>query len=665
VCGLVGFLYRGTAEHQNAALLRMTRRLTHRGPDDEGLWTDATVGVALGHRRLAILDLSPAGHQPMVSASGRYVIVFNGEIYNHLELREELSRATYATDPSSDCGQRGDSWRGHSDTETLLAAFDAWGIEATLKKLVGMFAIALWDRDARTLTLARDRMGEKPLYYGRVRGALVFGSELKALRAFPAFDNPINREALALFMRFAYVPTPWSIYEGIYKLPPGCWVQFPVSPALSSTCERGEVKTYWSVREVAEGGLAEPFCGDEVKAAAELEQLLRQSIANQMIADVPLGAFLSGGIDSSVVVALMQAQSSRPLQTFSIGFHEAGYNEAEHAEAVARHLGTEHTELYVTPAEAQAVIPMLSTLYDEPFADSSQIPTFLVAQLSRRHVTVALSGDGGDELFGGYNRYFLAARIWRRIRMLPLPARILAARVIGALSPAAWNRVFATVSPALPERLSMRLAGDKLHKLAGLLDKGGDEAIYRYLVSFWQDEAIVLGTKEPKTVVTDCTQWLSCPDFEQRMMYLDATTFLPDDILVKVDRASMGVSLEARVPLLDHRIVEFAWRLPLSMKIRDGQGKWLLRQVLYKYVPRELIDRPKMGFGIPIDEWLRGSLNEWAEDLLSEDRLRREGYLDPAPIRAKWAEHLSGKRNWAYPLWNVLMYEAWLNEQGV
>lgn len=659
MCGLAGFFAHGAAlaDSFESVARRMADTLTHRGPDDTGVWVDAAAGIALVHRRLSILDLSPAGHQPMVSASTRYVIAFNGEIYNHLDLRAELQKVGAGeTAPST--------WRGHSDTETLLAAFETWGIEATLKKTVGMFALALCDRETRTLTLARDRMGEKPLYYGWAGDVLLFGSELKALRAHPSFANPVSREALALFMRFAYVPAPWSIYEGIWKLPPGTYVQFSLSPGLSPG-GKGEVKPYWSLRDAAERGLREPFRGSEAEAVAELEARLATSIRGQMLADVPLGAFLSGGIDSSIVAALMQAQSSRPVQTFTIGFHEAGYNEAEHAHAVAAHLGTEHTELYVTPREAMDIIPRLSTLYDEPFADSSQIPTHLVAQLARRHVTVALSGDGGDELFGGYNRYFLAERIWQRIRLLPKPARRLAAAMIRALPPQAWSRVFAAARPLLPKRFAVRLAGDKLHKLAGLLDIGGDAAIYQYLVSFWPpEEGIVLGVQEPLTVVTDTGQWFYCPDFEHRMMYLDAVTYLPDDILTKVDRAAMGVSLETRVPLLDHRVVEFAWRLPLDMKIRDGQGKWLLRQVLYKHVPRELIERPKMGFGVPLDEWLRGPLKAWAEDLLAEVRLRREGYFDPAPIRTKWAEHLSGRRNWAYHLWNVLMFQAWLDHDS-
>lgn len=657
MCGFVGFITATASQPEGkltATAGRMADTLIHRGPDDAGVWVDEHAGIVLAHRRLAILDLSPAGHQPMVSASGRYVIAFNGEIYNHLVLRDELQEV-------GACGMTPNAWRGHSDTETLLAAIDAWGVETTLQKAVGMFAIALWDREAKTLTLARDRMGEKPLYYGWVRGALVFGSELKAIRAFPGFDNAIDRQALALYMRFAYVPAPWSIYQNIWKLPPGCLVQFSLRENRIVPEGRGAVRAYWSLREVAEQGLRTPFVGSDTEAVSELDRLLRQSLSGQMLADVPLGAFLSGGIDSSTVVALMQAMSSRPVKTFTIGFHEGEYNEATHARAVAAHLGTEHTEWYVTPQDALDVIPKLPALYDEPFADSSQIPTHLVSMLARRHVTVALSGDGGDELFGGYNRHFWAMRLWRRLSVLPLSLRSAATGMVRALSPTAWNRVFGVASALLPRRYRFTLPGDKLHKAASLFSAAHPEEIYLRLVSHWEDSvAVVLGAEEPSTPFTDSSAWLGCPDFEQRMMYLDSITYLPDDILVKVDRAAMGVSLETRVPMLDHRIVEFAWRLPLSLKIRQGQGKWLLRQVLYQYVPKELIERPKMGFGVPIDHWLRGPLKDWAEDLLDEGRLTRESFFDPAPIRLKWAEHLSGRRNWAYHLWNVLMFQSWL-----
>lgn len=646
MCGITGcWLARGAHRPESLDRLagRMGDQLLHRGPDDAGVWTDAEAGIALAHRRLAILDLSPAGHQPMVSACGRHVIVFNGEIYNHLALRRDLETAGGAP-----------AWRGHADTETLLAAISVWGLEAALRATVGMFALALWDRQTRTLYLARDRLGEKPLYYGWVQGAFLFGSELKALRGWPGFAADIDRGALALYLRHNCIPAPHTIYRGIHKLPPGSWLTLP-----DEDREAGPV-AYWSPRQVAEEGQADPFRGSDGEAADELERLLRQAVAGQMVADVPLGAFLSGGIDSSTVVALMQAQAGRPVRSFSIGFSAAAYDEAPQARAVAAHLGTDHTELYVSPEEAMAVIPRLPRLYDEPFADSSQIPTFLVSRLARQHVTVSLSGDGGDELFGGYNRHFWAARLWRRVSPWPRPLRGILAAGLQALPPAAWDAAFARLGRFLPRAARQRNPGDKLHKLAEVVAAESPEAIYLHLVSHWKNPGeVVRGTAEPMTPVTDRAYWARLDDFESRMMYLDLITYLPDDILTKVDRAAMGVSLESRVPLLDHRLVEFAWRLPLAMKIRAGEGKWLLRQVLYRHIPRALVERPKMGFGLPLGDWLRGPLRDWAEDLLGEGRLREAGHFHPGPIRALWAEHLSGRRNWAYHLWDVLMFQAW------
>jgi len=621
----------------------MADAIIHRGPDDSGVWVDEAEGVALAHRRLAILDLSPAGHQPMLSVSGHFVMVFNGEIYNHLELREELT---------------GQIWRGHSDTETLLAAFERWGIEATLKKSVGMFAIALWDRESRSLTLARDRLGEKPLYYGWQGETFLFGSELKALRAHPAFGVEIDRNALALFLRHNAVPAPYSIYRDIRKLPPGTFL------TLHARQKDAQPVAYWSARAVAEAGQRNLFRGSDAEAIIELERLLRKSIAGQMLADVPLGAFLSGGIDSTTVVALMQAQSTRPVKTFTIGFNEAGYNEAEHAHAVARHLGCEHTELYVTPQDAMDVIPNLSAVYDEPFADSSQIPTCLVSHLARQHVTVSLSGDGGDELFGGYNRYFWARNIWRKLGWVPRPLRAALAGVLTSVPPASWNTAFQKLERWLPARLRYATPGDKLHKAAEILAVRSPEEIYLGLVSHWKNPAqLVPGSHEPPTILTDPSYQADLPDFEHRMMYLDTVTYLPDDILTKVDRAAMSVSLETRVPLLDHRVVEFAWTLPLDMKIRHGQGKWLLRQVLDRHVPKSIMERPKMGFGVPIDHWLRGPLKPWAAALIEPARLTREGIFDPAPIQRKWLEHQAGTRNWSYHLWDILMFQQWQEAQ--
>lgn len=657
MCGLVGFLGggRGRDARETAAILeRMADAIVSRGPDDAGIWSDGAAAIGLAHRRLSILDLSAAGHQPMAGPSGRHVIVFNGEIYNHLDLRRELEQSGLA--PGG-----GQGWRGHSDTETLLAGFAAWGIRATVQRCIGMFAFAVWDTQARVLTLGRDRLGEKPLYYGW-QGAgdaacFLFGSDLKALRAHPLCAAEVDRDALCLLMRHNYIPAPHSIYCGISKLPAGCLL----TVSLEQRAPR--VDAYWSLAETAVSGVREPFTGSDPEAIDALEDLLKSAVRQQMLADVPLGAFLSGGIDSSAVVALMQAQSERPVKTFSIGFHEPGYNEAEHALAVARHLGADHTELYVTPQEAQDVIPLLPDLYSEPFADASQIPTFLVSQLARRHVTVSLSGDAGDELFAGYGRYLRNSRHWDRIARVPLGLRKLAAGGIRALPPGAWNTMLGPLSPVLPGSLGAAPVGEKLHQGARKLSARRIDDLYLQSISRWEPEGLVIGGREPQTCLRGRPLPLEGLDDVQRLMVLDALVYLPDDILVKVDRAAMGVSLESRVPFLDHRVVEFAWRIPQSMKLRDGATKWILRQVLYRHVPRELIERSKKGFSVPVGHWLRGPLRDWAESLLDESRLRREGFFDPAPIRRTWAEHLSGRRNAQYPLWGVLMFQAWLEKQ--
>jgi asparagine synthase (glutamine-hydrolysing) len=646
MCGIAGFLG-GPMDSAEAVGCRMTDAIEHRGPDDAGLWIDRDAGVVLGHRRLSIVDLSPAGHQPMHSRNQRYVIVFNGEIYNHAVMRAELDSAARI------------EWRGHSDTETLLAGIEHWGIMATLKRCVGMFAFAVWDRAERTLTLARDRAGEKPLYFGWQRGTLLFGSELKALRAHPGFEGRVDRGSIALLMRHNYIPEPRCIYEGIHKVPPGTFIV--IRPDGSDV----EPIAYWSAREIALAGQEKPFVGSDKDALGELERVLGDAIADQMVADVPLGAFLSGGVDSSTVVALMQERSNRPVRTFTIGFHEAAYNEAGHARAVARHLGTEHTELLVTPEEARAVIPQLATIYDEPFADSSQIPTFLVSQLARRHVKVSLSGDAGDELFGGYNRYSWATRLWNTVAPYPTFMRRAAAGAMRSFSPTTWQGIFDSLRCVLPPRLRVSQAGNKIHRAAELLAIESPAEIYMALVSHWMSPGtLVRDAIEPRSELAELMVRPLGHGFDADMMFWDFLTYLPGDILTKVDRAAMAVSLETRVPLLDHRVVEFAWSLPLHLRVRQGQGKWLLRELLFRRVPRDLIDRPKMGFGVPIDSWLRGPLREWAESLLDASRLEREGFFMPAPIRQKWLEHLAGTHNWAYHLWDVLMFQAWHEEIG-
>ena len=649
MCGISGFLdtsRRRGADELRDIVLGMANSLHHRGPDDFGSWVDAATGIALGHRRLSILDLSPLGHQPMHSASGRYALSFNGEIYNFRALRRELE-------------DLGHTFRGHSDTEVMLACFSQWGIHQAVKRFNGMFAFALWDREERLLHLARDRFGEKPLYYGWMGRTFMFASELKAVRAHPDFEADIDRDVLALYFRHGFIPAPYSIYRGVSKVLPGT-----VLTMVQETDSPPKLTPYWSVRAVAEQGSANPFIGTDAEAIARLDELLRDAVKLRMEADVPLGAFLSGGVDSSIIVALMQAQSAQPVRTFSIGFHEVAYNEAEYAKAVATHLGTAHTELYVTPEEAMAVIPRIPKLYDEPFADPSQIPTFLVSQLARRDVTVSLSGDAGDELFAGYTTYFWGLRIWKHIGWMPRSLRALSAGGLTMLSPSSWESLFRMIEPIFPKHLRQQNLGLKLRVLADILPAESAEALYRAILSHWDAPgSLVIGASEPPTQLTDRTQWGNLPDLLRRMMYTDAMMYLPDDILVKVDRASMGVSLEARVPLLDHRVVEFAWQLPVSMKIRDGRGKWILRQLLSRYIPPALFDRPKMGFGVPIGAWLRGPLKEWGEALLDEKRLKDQGLLNPDLIRGKWGEHLSGTVNGATPLWDALMFQAWLEHE--
>jgi len=643
MCGIAGVL-RGAARELDpgTTVPRMAEAIRHRGPDDSGIWLDSPVGLGLGHRRLSVLDLSPEGHQPMHSAAGRYVIVYNGEVYNFRELRVRLER-------------EGARFRGTSDTEVILAAFEAWGLRETVTSLNGIFALAVWDRRDRQLTLARDHLGVKPLYYGWIDGQFAFGSELGALRRVPGFTGEVNRDALTLLLRYNCIPAPYSIYRGIHKLPPATILTIGAAPR-----EGDEVLApYWSLRAVAERGLSNPFRGSEAEAEVRLHNVLSAAVGRQMVSDVPLGAFLSGGVDSSVVVALMQAQGSGPVRTFSLGFHEQAYNEAHHAARVAEHLGTDHTELIVTPRDAIDVIPMLPRIYDEPFADSSQIPTYLVSTLARQSVTVSLSGDGGDELFAGYNRHVLGEQIWARIHHLPLPLRRGVADGIQAIAPATWDRGLALARRAAPRLVKRGKIGYHAHLLASLLASREPGDLYRRLVSHWTNPAaIVRGAHEPSTLPFDRSR-APLGRLANDMMALDMTTYLPDDILVKVDRASMAVGLEARVPLLDLDVVELAWQLPLTLKLRDGRGKYLLRRVLDRYVPRRLIDRPKAGFAVPIDAWLRGPLREWADELLTPTRLRQEGFFDERAVRAVWDDHQAGRVDGQYLLWDVLMFQAW------
>lgn len=628
MCGIAGCYFPGGRESDalKSIARSMTDALHHRGPDDGGLWVDPASGIALGHRRLSILDLSSLGHQPMMSDCGRYATSYNGEVYNHLELREELGSF---------------SFKSSSDTETILAAIVTWGLEKAVSRFVGMFAFAVWDKHERTLTLVRDRLGIKPLYYGTCGDGLLFGSELKSLKACSSFNGTVDCDALALYFRHNYIPAPYSIYQGVHKLDAGTIAVFKEGE-LEPT-----IRAYWSARDVWSRGRTARFLGAEQDCVDELEAVLSKAVSRRMLSDVPLGAFLSGGIDSSTVVALMQAQSNRPVRTFSIGFHEADFNEAEHAALVAEHLGTDHTELYVNANDLLDVVPQIPKLWDEPFGDSSQIPTYILSKLTREHVTVSLSGDGGDELFSGYQRYFWMDK-WKSVARVPYPVR----KSIGCLlknMPEHWFDVFGPVGPKIRWRLD----------ILGMKDFS---EFYRYFVSHFKHPVeFVLGASEPPTALTTDGNRISS-DRHVQMALWDILAYLPDDILTKVDRASMGVALEARVPLLDHNVVEFASTVPMGMKVRNGKGKWALRQVLYRHVPKDLVERPKMGFGVPIGKWMREDLREWCEDLLSPEHIRKQGYIDANMVERMWREYLDGQTNWNYYLWDVLMFQAWLAE---
>ncbi len=651
MCGIVGYIdfsKQSSHDELQSCALKMAAQLRHRGPDDQGVWVDPVAGIALAHRRLSIIDCSEAGHQPMLSVCKRYVLIFNGEIYNFAEMRGQLSKCNI-------------DFRGHSDTEVLLAAFSEWGLKKTLDHLNGMFSIALWDRRERCLHLIRDRLGKKPLYYAWMDRTFLFASELKALRAHPCFHAHVDRDALASYLRMNYVPTPNTIYQNTYKLIPASYFSVPVN----SMNKEIKPMLYWDHHAVALKNIEQPFVGSEGEAVRRLHDLLIYSVRMRMISDVPLGAFLSGGIDSSLVVALMQEQSSQPIKTFTIGFHENHFNEANEARAVATHLGTEHTELYITPKKAIAVIPKLPDIYDEPFSDISQIPTYLVSQLARQQVTVALSGDGGDEFFGGYNRHFLVPMLWRRLRRFPYVLKFPLLKAMIAISPLHWDVFFSRIQKYFPSKFRIPNPGDKCHRLAAMLARRSPGSMYVGLVSSWENpESLMIDGEDRMRQVFNEYFSNSPLDFSHQMMYLDATTYLPDDILTKVDRASMAVSLEVRAPLLDYRIAELAWQFNLSSKIQKNKGKQLLRQVLSRYVPSALIDRPKMGFGVPIGEWLRGPLKPWAEGLLSDQRLRHDGFFDVAEVRKKWLQHQNGQYNWQCCLWNLLMFQLWNDSVG-
>ena len=645
MCGISGFAFSSHQGNELESVARdMVTTLSHRGPDDTGLWTCQQAGLGFGQQRLSIIDLSEAGHQPMLSHCGRFVLTYNGEIYNHKELRRQLEQR---------CGTI--PWRGHSDTETLVSCFAEFGVEATLERISGMFALALWDRQERRLTLARDRFGEKPLYYGRVGQSLIFASEVRALKAFPSWSPEIDPEALELYVKYNYVPAPYSIYRGIQKLPAGSFLQFEQGLLDSGP------QYYWSVNHLAESSNILTDVS-ESELLESLDQKLRRAVASQMISDVPLGALLSGGIDSSLVCALMQAQSNSPIKTFTIGFEDQAYNEANHASAVAHQLGADHTELILKPEDALNLIPEMAQVYDEPFADSSQLPTRLVMELAKSSVKVALSGDGGDEIFGGYNRYRAIPQIWRYTGWMPGSLRTGFGKALGA---APGHARFMSV---LSRSLGVAQLDHKLHKLGQRLSSATSmDELYLLMVSEWNEASPTRysGVSGEYRNLLACTdRWPQVDGIQPRMMALDAQTYMPDDILVKVDRAAMSVSLETRAPFLDRELVEFAWQLPMNMKIRGDTGKWALHQILGRYLDPELFSRPKMGFSIPLDDWLRGPLREWAEGLLAETRLREDGFFNPNVVRSIWDEHCQGNQSHGNRLWSILMFQDWMDKNG-
>ena len=656
MCGFAGFISNNLSNNQDRhkILKMMGKSLLHRGPDQSGEFNYLKCGLSLVHQRLSILDTSKNGRQPMISPSGRFVIVFNGEIYNYKEIKSEIQKSELNVY----------DWNSDSDTEVLLRSIEICGLEKTLTKIVGMFSFVLVDLEKNELVLARDRIGEKPLYYGCQKGSFIFGSELKALKMHSDFENIIDRNSIALQLRFSSIPAPFSIYKGIKKLIPGSFIKFSFSNKNFKLEDIPLPTKYWKLSNIITEGKRKVFLGTDKEAVNQLDQLLNNSIQQQMLSDVPLGAFLSGGIDSSSIVAIMQAQSDMPIKTFTIGTDDQSYNEAKHAKSIAKYLQTDHTELYVSAQDAINTIPLLPKVYDEPFSDFSQIPTLLLSELAKKQVTVSLSGDAGDELFGGYNRYVGVNNWWPRINLIPYRLRMFLSSKMLAITPMTWEGFEELSSKLISKHTPVGGLSNKMQKVGSVLGVKDESELYNHFVSNWSSpEEIVLKSAEP--IIPNIANEVNFDDIVSKMMAMDTMQYLPDDILVKLDRASMGVSLETRVPFLDHRIIQFAWTLPLSMKIRSGQGKWILRQLLNNYVPNKLTARPKTGFNLPIDKWLRGPLKDWAEELLDETRLIREGYLNPIPIRQKWDEHISGKYNWQHQLWDILMFQSWLKEQSL
>ena len=650
MCGIAGFISPYLSRDSfNKTITCMIDKLGHRGPDDKGIWFDTKSGVALAHSRLSIIDLSKAGHQPMISSCKRFYIVFNGEIYNHKMLREELPDSI--------------KWRGHSDTETLINGISYWGLERTLSKLVGMFSFALWDIEQKKLTLVRDRLGEKPLYFGFIGKTMVFGSELKSMEVFPEKSLEIDKNSLETYIRFGYIPAPLSIYKGIYKLSPGNFIEISIEDVMARSVHN--IRQYWSLEEVIHNKQANPFLGSKADATDYLEILLKDSISGQILADVPLGAFLSGGIDSSSLVSIMQSQSRDPVNTFTVGFEEFHYDESKSAQKVSSFLGTNHREYIMSPNDAINIIPDLPAIYDEPFSDVSQIPTFWVSKFASNNVKVCLSGDGGDELFCGYSRHIAGPRIWKILKNIPIPLRKIIANFIQNFPPSSWDRFYYYCEIFIPRHLRINFPGLKLYKISELINTQTLKEVYLALISSWSSSENIM-LKNSQSLGKEALEFENIKqiDAHHQMMYMDTLNYLPNDILVKVDRASMASSLETRLPLLDHRIVEFAWSIPLEMKLQNKRSKWLLREVLKRYLPYNLIDRPKSGFAVPIAKWLKGPLKNWADELLDEKLIDSQEFLSSKSIKSIWNEHLSGKQNWSKKLWTILMFQSWLKAKN-